>query len=81
MDEVSTSPVPKKKTSIQMSFGEAMREVILGKKITRLEWPADEYGSLHDGWLCVYRQGINHRWLVSSGDMEAIDWVVKEESN
>lgn len=62
-----------------MNFFDALRKVSEGKKIRSLSWPADEYGFLKEGvWLEVYRQGRLHTWQVSSGDLEAEDWIVIE---
>lgn len=60
-----------------MNFGEAMEAVELGKKVTRLEWPDGEFGFLQDDFLVINRNGI-HRWLVTGGDLGAIDWVIVE---
>lgn len=78
MENLNMSPVLQKKNET-MSFPDAIKE-IAGKKIRRLEWPADEYGALVDGWLIVHRQGVDHRWLVSQADMEACDWITLSES-
>ncbi len=45
------SPVPKnKKVSKMMTFADAMKEVVDGKRVTKLEWERiDEYVFLKDG--------------------------------
>lgn len=82
-----SSPTPTKKTvSKQMTFPEALLEVIDGYKITKLEWAnPSEYVFLHDGFLCIHHSGSDNktfnRLLVSEGDLIGKDWmVIKEES-
>jgi hypothetical protein len=82
MDEVQMSPVPKKNNAVTYSFIDALKELISGRRITRLEWATnDEYGILKDEWLMIFRNGKYHQWLVSKADMEAIDWVLLPEAN
>jgi hypothetical protein len=86
MDEIQMSPVPKKNNAVTYSFTDALKELISGRRITRLEWATnDEYGILKDGWLMIYRNGAEglkfYRWTVSQADMEAIDWVLLPEAN
>ena len=76
------SPVPKKKsTSKMIEFSEAVSEIILGHKLTKLEWqnPA-EYILLKDGFLCIHHSADKedqfHRLLVSEGDLIGKDWMV-----
>jgi len=79
MSKESTSPLPKpKKAEKLMTFPEAMKAVIAKKRIGRIEWGKgnEEYGVLKDNFLMIYRNGAFHTWIVSEGDMLAIDWVV-----
>lgn len=79
--KLSASPVPHKTNVITFDFPEAMRRVIDGRKITRLEWGTNNsYGLLKDGRLMIYVEGKLHQWLVSDGDMLATDWVVLPEN-
>jgi len=67
----------KKQINGMMTFSEAMYQVIVGKKITRLEWnDKNEYGMLKEGWLQIYTKGQFHIWKISDGDMLNSDWVV-----
>ena len=67
----------KKQINGMMAFSEAMYQVIVGKKITRLEWnDKNEYGMLKEGWLQIYTKGQFHIWKISDGDMLNSDWVV-----
>ena len=78
MPEEQTSPVilkPENKSKM-MDFPDAIREVIAGYKITRLEWDdPTSYGLLKDGFLQINLKGKLFRWMVNDGDMLAEDWV------
>ena len=71
------TPIPRKQgKSITMSFPDAMREVIKGKKVTRISWANEDYCFLKGEWLTIYIKGAFHTWLVSEGDMvDAEDWI------
>lgn len=81
-EEVGQSPVPQglqpKIKPVLMDFPDAIRQVILGKRITRLEWPNKEvFGFLNGNMLSLHKQdGKNYQWLVSDGDLLADDWIV-----
>jgi len=67
---------PKART---MSFPDAIKEVMRGKRVTRISWGNKDYGTLKDGWLTIFTKDTFHRWLVSDGDMEGQDWTVAGE--
>jgi len=76
------TPLPRKEgQSITMDFPDAIREIMNGKKVTRISWGNDDYGVLKDGWLTIYTKGAFHTWSVSDGDMEGQDWIVVKEGN
>ena len=76
------TPIPRKPgESITMDFPEAIRQIMSGKKVRRMEWPDEDYGVLKDEWLTIYTKGAFHSWLVSLGDMGANDWYVVKEEN
>jgi len=64
-----------------MSFPDAIREIISGRKVTRLEWNNTDCGLLKDGYLMINRNGFFHQWLVNDGDLLALDWVTLPEGN
>ncbi len=76
----TTSPVPSKPKT--MNFGDAMKAVVAGKKITKLEWKnKDEYCFLRGTFLHVHRvvagvKEMDHQWVVSEGDLIGEDWIV-----
>ena len=78
---VGRSPIPNKKP-LELSFPDAMREVINGRRITRLEWETnDVFGKLEGGFLSIFIRGKYEQWIVNDGDLLAIDWVVLPELN
>lgn len=76
---VNHSPLPEStdQVSLKMTFPDALREILNGKRITRLSWDnLDEFGCLHESYLTVHTKGEYHQWMVNDGDLNAIDWVV-----
>ena len=67
--------------SINMTFPTAMKEIKNGKKIRRIEWPAEDYGVLANGWLSIFTKGSLHTWKVNDGDIEASGWIIVQEDN
>ena len=63
----------KKKT---MDFPDAMRELIAGKKVRRVEWPEGELGFTKDGRLMIRREGVEYQWTLTDGDWLSNDWAV-----
>lgn len=85
MDKVNTikqSPAPTigKPDEKRMNFGEAMEQVVQGKKIHKLEWEdRDYYGYLKEGRLTIRSTGnAEHDWIVSEGDLLGEDYIVIE---
>jgi len=76
---IQRSPVPTKKP-VELSFPDAMREVLNGKRITRLAWESNsDFGILKDGYLMIFTKGEYHQWIVNDGDLNGIDWVTLPE--
>ena len=71
------SPTPQK-AAVEMDFPDALREVIAGKKITKLEWCNKEvYGEMKDERLTLWKEdGKAYHWILSLGDAKGEDWVV-----
>ncbi len=69
---------PKSDNSKQMDFPEAIRQIIDGNKVTKLEWDDNKYyGVLKDGFLMLHKPDDEfYKWLVSDGDLEGTDWVI-----
>lgn len=89
-DSVSVSPavlpqvsplVKSENLVVEFDFPDAVRQILLGKKITKLEWDNPEYYILlQDGHLRIHKpDGKFYDLIVSDGDMAGTDWVVVEK--
>ena len=81
--EASSSPLPKvkdeikKETTNTLDFPAAMKEIIVGKKITKQEWDnVNTYCMLHEGILKLYKENKPYQWIINDGDLLGTDWVV-----
>lgn len=83
--ENNISPLPQKsnnqiiKTQPKgMDFPSAIREVIAGKKIHKLEWEnKNYYGFLNVDKLSFHKpDGNNYQWIISDGDLMGDDWII-----
>lgn len=74
---LSKSPIVTKPIDT-MAFPEAIKEVIEGRKITKLEWEdKGYYGFLNRDVLSLHKpDGKNYQWIVSEGDLLGKDWMV-----
>lgn len=75
---MNKSPKAPKKESKELTFTEAIQEVLTGKSITKLEWGDKKYyGLLKDGQLMLRKlDNQYYQWILSEGDMRGEDWVV-----
>jgi hypothetical protein len=75
----SLSPTPKHKTKTEdLDFYDALRAVMIGKSITKLEWGnRNIFGILKDGHLML-RKADNryYDWILSDGDLRGDDYLV-----
>ena len=77
MEKKSQSPIPPLKVRKELLFLEAIEAIIEGKKVRRVEWTdTQEYCLLKDNFLMIHRNDKFHTWIVSEGDILAIDWVI-----
>jgi hypothetical protein len=62
----------------EMGFSAAIREVIDGKKVTKVEWGNKNiYGLMKDGYLMLHKEDDKfYNWVVSEGDTNGGDWIV-----
>lgn len=76
-DHESQSPTSPTGTQ-EMNFYDALKQVAINKKITRLEWKNKEiYGVLDGGVLKLHKtDGVLYSWLVNDGDLFGEDWIV-----
>lgn len=76
----SQSPLPSgkiKKIETLFSFPKAIEALIGGSKIRREEWTEkEEYCLLKDNFLMIHRNDKFHTWIVSEGDLLALDWQI-----
>lgn len=78
----TTSPTPKEAAiPATYLFTDALREILNGRKITRVAWGNNAiYGVIDKGILCIHGgdtgDGILHPWTLSEGDMTADDWII-----
>lgn len=79
----ATSPVIKKEVIVgeakpaTFDFPVAVRQVIEGKKITRVEWGNEKiYGFLNrdNGHVMLHKEDGNHDWIMTEGDLVGEDW-------
>jgi len=71
--------------SSDLDFGEAMRDVVRGLRLTRREWASKDYVFLQGGILHIriaqddaekHLVAGTHKFIVSEGDLAATDWVI-----
>lgn len=70
------SPTPPK--IVEMDFPTALKEIIAGKKITKLEWGNKEVvGVLENERLTLYKDdGKSYHWILSDADLKGEDYIV-----
>jgi hypothetical protein len=72
---------PRPQMPMGMDFPTALKGVISGKIMTRLEWitkQIPDYGILDGGYLKLHKPDGFHVWMVSDGDLLANDWVIQD---
>ncbi len=74
----SFSPNPAKVGELKlMDFPEAIKEVIAGKRITKLEWAdINTYGYLNGAFLTLHEAHKEGQWILSDGDLNGKDWML-----
>lgn len=73
------SPVPGRVIDVgEMNIHDAIREMLHGKKVTRVEWGDREcYGFMNQEVLSLHKSdGKNYQWIISEGDLLGKDWIV-----
>lgn len=74
------SPTKKTKPSAgdTIDFSQAMKEVLIGNRIHKLEWEdKGYYGFLNDNILSLHKPDENnYQWIISLGDLEGTDYMV-----
>jgi len=69
------SPLP---VEVLVDFPFAIKKVIEGKKIHKLEWEDKAfYGVLQEGRLQLHKpDGKFYDWILNDGDLKGDDWVI-----
>lgn len=77
-DIKTTSPIPEENKEEEMNFPEAMKKIITGNKVTKLEWnDRSVYGVLEDGFLMISKEdGKKYQWIISEGDLLGEDYIL-----
>lgn len=72
------TPTAKKKVVKEMDFPDALREVIKGNMVTKLEWEdRNIYLILQDGYLRIHKEDDKfYNLIVRDGDLLGEDWIV-----
>lgn len=71
------SPVIEKVIDAEIDFYQALKEIAMGKSVTKKEWKdRTSYGILKDGHLKIHLDGKYHDWLISDGDLAGDDFVI-----
>ena len=83
MENQTQSPRPNKSKQGVMTFPEAMKWVVLGSKITKLEWYDQRfYWILKDGYLKLHKDDDKfYDWILSEGDLIGEDYVILQDMN
>jgi hypothetical protein len=77
VDGEVVTPEPKEEWKPDLiTFPEAIKEITIGRKVSRVAWPKSDYGILKDSYLMLFIDGEFKKWLVRDGDMIAEDWFV-----
>jgi hypothetical protein len=72
-----TNVSPLIEAKVVLDFPSALKEVIAGHRITKLEWDnPNDFGMLKDGFLMLYRDREWSAWLLNDGDLMGKDWIV-----
>lgn len=75
--ETAMSPLPKTQEET-LDFPEAMQQIILKKRLHKIEWSNKEYYVfLNEGKLQLHKpDGKNYDWIISEGDLNGDDFIV-----
>lgn len=73
------SPTVKEVPEETMDFYEAIRQIVLGKKVTKSEWNNEDYVFMKAELLHINRDGKDHQWIISLADISGEDWKIKHD--
>lgn len=75
----TTTAMSPKRDTTEMDFYEALKAILEGERVTRLEWPGPEhYCLMYNHRIHIHRpdDGKLHPWIIQDGDMAGEDWVI-----
>lgn len=77
---ITSSPMPiKTQEVIELTFFDAVREMIEGKRVTKKEWGDNNtYCLMANEHLSIHINNKINDWIVSQADIQGIDWIVLE---
>ena len=71
------SPTPKFTATATLTFANALKEVVSGEKVTKLEWNSHEtFLFMQAGILHIHNETGDHVLKVSDGDILGEDYVI-----
>lgn len=83
VSDVPASPLPRKievvnEDDLKLDFPGAMREIIAGNRIHKLEWKDPNYFAFMNGEILSLHKtdNKNYQWIISLGDIEGDDYIV-----
>lgn len=79
-NDISYSPSARKEAVIELTFCDALKKMLEGKKVSKREWEnTEEYGFFRAEILHIHRSGQDHRWVLSEADVSGEDYFIVEE--
>ena len=83
-EDQPTSPVPVSSNQA-LNFPEALDAILMGAKVTKEDWDDEDiygfmstvaYAAGNNDQLMIHRNGKDHQWILSKGDIEGEDFFV-----
>jgi hypothetical protein len=64
--------------SEQINFIDAIKQIVEGKKVHKLEWKDREYYVFLNGDLLSIHKpdGVNYQWVINLGDLSGTDYII-----
>ncbi len=77
----NSSPKPEKIADVEtFTFPDALRHVLIGKRMSRIEWHDKEEYMYYDEkigeYLIIHTLGQDHIFNLRGTDIDAIDWYI-----
>jgi hypothetical protein len=72
---VPKTPEPTKTERKEYTFYQALEQIVLGHRVTRKDWETGDFCFLKQEILSICRDGKDHQWIISLGDIAGSDWI------